>query len=70
MPKPKVGGWRCPIEMPLLYGVIADAAYATVAELCWESNRRAPSSAQTTVTSFGRAMRRAGYVFKKTAAAE
>lgn len=33
--------------------------------LCWEYNRRAPATARTTVTSFGRAMRREGYVLKK-----
>jgi transposase len=65
VPRPKAGGWRCPIELPLLDAVIADAPDATVAELCWEYNRRAPRSAQTTVTSFGRAMRRVGYVLKK-----
>jgi len=65
VPKPKAGGWRCPIEMSLLHEVIAATADATAAELCGAYNRRAPRSAQTTVTSFGRAMRRAGYVFKK-----
>jgi hypothetical protein len=70
VPKPKAGGWRCPITLPLLHAVIADAPDATIAELCWEYNRRAAATAQTTVTSFGRAMRREGYVLKKTAAAE
>jgi transposase-like protein len=70
VPKPKAGGWRCPIALPLLHAVIAAAPDATIAELCWEYNRRAPGMAQTTVTSFGRAMRREGYVLKKTAAAE
>lgn len=65
VPKPKAGGWRCPITLPLLHAVIADAPDATIAELCWEYNRRAAATAQTTVTSFGRAMRREGYVLKK-----
>jgi transposase-like protein len=64
VPKPKAGGWRCPITVPLLHAVIADAPDATIAELCWEYNRRAAATAQTTVTSFGRAMRREGYVLK------
>jgi transposase len=62
---PKAGGWRCPIALPQLHAVIAAAPDATIAELCWEYNRRAPATAQTTVTSFGRAMRREGYVLKK-----
>ena len=65
VPKPKAGGWRCPITVPLLHAVIADAPDATIGELCWEYNRRAAATAQTTVTSFGRAMRREGYVLKK-----
>ena len=64
-PKPKAGGWRCPIALPLLHTVVADAPDGTLAELCREYNRRAASDAQTTVTSFGRALRREGYVFKK-----
>jgi transposase-like protein len=63
--KPKAGGWRCPIVLPLLHTVIAAAPDATVAELCWEYNRRAPAPSHTTVTSLGRAMRREGYVLKK-----
>ncbi len=65
VPKPKAGGWRCPITVSLLHAVIAEAADATIAELCWEYNQRAVLTAQTTVTSFGRAMRREGYVLKK-----
>src|SRR5690606_33500562 len=70
VPKPKAGGWRCPITLPLLHAVIAAAPDATVTELCRQYNRQAAATAQTTVTSFGRAMRREGYVLKKTVAAE
>lgn len=65
VPKPKAGGWKCPITLSVLHAVIAEAPDATMAELCWEYNRRAAASAQTTVTSFGRAMHREGYVLKK-----
>jgi transposase len=65
VPKPKAGGWRCPIDLALLHAVIAAAPDATVAELCWEYNRRAPAAARTTDTSFRRAMHREGYVLKK-----
>ena len=65
VPKPKAGGWRCPIVLSVLHAVIADAPDATSAELGWEYNRRASPAAQTTVTSFRRAMHREGYVLKK-----
>lgn len=66
-PKPKGGGWRSPILLPLLHDLVADAPDATCAELCWAYNRRAPAAHQTTFTSLWRAMRRAGYVLKKNA---
>jgi transposase len=65
VPKPKAGGWRYPIDLAQLHVVIAAAPDATVAELCWEYNRRAPAVARTTDTSFRRAMHREGYVRKK-----
>jgi transposase len=64
-PRPKAGGWRCPIDLPTLHAVVADAPDATVAELCWEYNRRVPREQRTTDTSFRRAMHREEYVLKK-----
>lgn len=64
-PKPKGGGWRSPILLPLLHALVAEAPDATCAELCWAYNRRAPTAHQTTFTSLWRALRRAGYVLKK-----
>jgi transposase-like protein len=61
-PRPNGGGWRCPIDLRVLEAVVRDAPDATVAELCWAYNRRVPRSAQTTRTSFGRAMRREDFV--------
>ena len=61
-PKPKGGGWRSPILLPLLHALVAEAPDATCAELCWAYNRRAPVAHQTTFTSLWRALRRAGYV--------
>jgi transposase len=66
-PRPNGGGWRCPIDLRVLEAVVRDAPDATVAELCWAYNRRVPRSAQTTRTSFGRAMRREDFVLKKNA---
>ena len=64
-PLPKRGRWQSPIDRQTLRRVVDDAPDATVAELCWEYNRRVPRAARTTRTSFGRAMRRDGYVLKK-----
>jgi transposase len=69
-PKPAAGGWRCPIDMNVLEAVVGEAPDDTIAELCRTYNRRVPRAARTTRTSFGRAMRRADFVLKKTAAAE
>ncbi len=64
-PKPKGGGWRSPILMPTLHGLIAEAPDATCAELCFEYNRRVSAAHHTTPSSLWRAVRRAGYVVKK-----
>jgi len=64
-PRDKAGGWRCPIDMERLRTVVREAPDATVAELCWEYNRRVPSAQRTNDTSFRRAMRRVGFVLKK-----
>lgn len=64
-PRPKGGGWRCPIAMTVLRAVVAETADATSAELCRAYNRRVPRAQRTTPTSFRRAMHRAGFVLKK-----
>jgi transposase len=66
-PRPSGGGWRCPIDLKEMVALVREAPDATVAELCWAYNRRVPPARQTTRTSFGRAMRRAGFVLKKNA---
>ena len=64
-PQPKGGGWRCPIDTTVLHAVIREAPDATIAELCWEYNRRARRVQRTSTRSFRRAMRREGFVLKK-----
>jgi len=64
-PRPKGGGWTCPIDVEMLKTVVREAPDATVAELCWEYNRRVPSARRTNERSFRRVMRRVGFVFKK-----
>ena len=65
VPKPRGGGWRCPIDLAVLHAVVREVPDATVAEFCWQYNRRVPRGQRTTPTSFRRAMRRAGFVLKK-----
>ncbi|MFN8583596.1 MAG: hypothetical protein U0163_21790 [Gemmatimonadaceae bacterium] len=69
-PKPKDGGWQSPNLLPVLHSLGAEAPDATCAELCWAYNRSAPAAHQTTFTSLWRALRRSGYVLRKTAATE
>lgn len=69
-PHAKGGGWRCPIDLAELHAVVRERPDGTTTELCRAYNRRVRRAQQTTPTSFRRAMRRAGYVLKKRAAAE
>jgi transposase len=62
---PKRGGWRSPIDMPTLLAVVDEAPDSTLAELCWEYNRRVSRGQRSTPTSIGRALHRAGFVLKK-----
>jgi len=62
---PKRGGWRSPIEMATLLTVVGEAPDSTLAELCWEYNRRVSRGQRSTPTSIGRALHREGFVLKK-----
>lgn len=64
-PTPKGGGWQSPIDMATLLAVVADAPDSTLAELCFEYNRRVARAQRSSVTSIGRALHRAGFVLKK-----
>jgi transposase len=66
-PRPEAGGWRSPIDLIVLEAIVREAPDATVGELCWAYNRRVPRPQRSTRTSFGRAMRRVGFVLKKNA---
>ena len=61
----KGGGWHSPIEMETLLTVVGEAPDSTLAELCWEYNRRVARAERSTPTSIGRALHRAGFVLKK-----
>jgi transposase len=64
-PRPKGGGWRCPIDMPTLTALVTEAPDSTLAELCWEYNRQVPAAQRSSPTSVGRALHRADFVCKK-----
>jgi transposase len=66
-PQEKGGGWPCPIDVEVLKTVVREAPDSTVAELCWEYNRRVPTAQRTTARSFRRVMGRVGFVLKKNA---
>lgn len=64
-PKPRGGGWTCPIDRAVLRAVVGNAPDATVSELCVAYNRRVSRARRTTRASFHRALRREGFVLKK-----
>jgi transposase-like protein len=64
-PRPRGGGWRCPIALIVLHAVVRERPDGTSDELCRAYNRRVGRAQRTTATSFRRAMGRAGYVLKK-----
>jgi transposase len=64
-PQKKAGGRRCPIDVAMLKAVVREAPDATVAVMCEVYNRRVLVAQRTNATSFRRALRRAGFVFKK-----
>jgi transposase len=66
-PQPKGGGWRCPIDTPVLHAVIGECPDATIEELCRAYNRRVRRARRTSARSLRRAMHREGFVLKKNA---
>ena len=64
-PRPRGGGWRCPIDLAVLHAVVRERPDGTCRELGAAYNRRVERAHRTTWKSFGRAMKRARYVLKK-----
>ena len=64
-PKPRGGGNVSPVELEVLEAVMAERGDATSFELTAEYNRRVPRAHRVHRSSVHRALRRAGYVFKK-----
>src|SRR5262245_4925368 len=64
-PMPPGGGNRSPIDLGLLESIIAKTGDATSFELTAAYNRQVARRARVHRSSIDRALRRAGYVFKK-----
>lgn len=63
--RPKGGGWRSPVVLELVHEVVASEPDASTEELTKAYNARAAIAVSR--SAFLRALRRAGYVFKKNA---
>lgn len=66
--RPKGGGWRSPVVLELVHEVVASEPDASTEELTKAYNARAAIAVSR--SAFLRALRRAGYVFKKNAAGQ
>ena len=62
---PKGGGWRSPIDLAVLHGLVAERADATAAELRRRYNQCVPRGQRVSVSAIMRALKRAGYVLKQ-----
>jgi len=62
---PKGGGWRSPVDLAILHGLVAERADATGAELRRRYNQCVPRRDRVSVSAIVRALKRAGYVLKK-----
>jgi transposase len=64
-PKPKAGGWRSPIVVAVLHGVIAERPDATIDEIRRRYNASVSTTARVSWSAMGRALARLGYVLQK-----
>ena len=66
-PRPRGGGNFSPVDVPLLEKIVAETRDATSHELTADYNARVRRSDRVHRSSIQRALRRAGFVFKKNA---
>ena len=66
-PFAKGGGWRSPVDLPVLHRFVAERPDRTTDELTRAYNRAVPPAARVHRSSVLRALQRSGYVFKKNA---
>lgn len=68
-PRAKRGGWKSTIDMQLLHDAVRDQPDSTVAELAYQYNRHVRRGERVHRSSIMRALKRAGYVYKKNGSA-
>lgn len=61
----KGGGWYSPVDFDVMHAVVREQSDRTTEDLTRVYNRRVPKARRVHRSSFLRALRRAGYVFKK-----
>lgn len=66
-PLKKGGGWRSPVDIPILHRLVQDRPDRTTDELTRAYNRAVAADARVHRSSILRALQRTGYVFKKNA---
>ena len=66
-PLSRGGGWRSPVDVAVLHGLVQARPDQTTDELTRAYNRAVPSGARVHRSSILRALQRTGYVFKKNA---
>lgn len=66
-PKPRGGGNASPVDVTILTAIVVELGDATTYELTAAYNRRVGRAGRVHRSSVQRALRRAGYVFKKNA---
>lgn len=64
-PLAKGGGWRSPVDLPVLHALVGERPDTTTDELTRAYNRRVARTARVHRSSVLRALQRSGYVFKK-----
>jgi transposase len=64
-PLAKGGGWRSPVDLPVLHALVGERPDTTTGELTRAYNRRVGRAARVHRSSVLRALQRSGYVFKK-----
>jgi transposase len=64
-PFKKCGGWQSPVDLAALHAVVEEKPDGTTEELTRAYNRRVRKAQRVHRSSFLRALRRCGYVFKK-----
>ena len=64
-PLPKGGGWRSPVDLPVLHALVGARPDTTTGELTRAYNRRVGRAARVHRSSILRALQRSGYVFNK-----